>query len=200
MPVLSPVEIGKVAAAAGFRGESLVMAIGIAMRESGGRTDAHGDRNNPRPGCGSYGLWQVNSCPGRDKPGPPRYVDNPQALFDPLTAARAAWQISSGGTNWGPWTTYRAGIPAPDLATARAAAAGIDTTSLPAASSPGGAPAPGANTTPAPSGGLAALGNLGKTLTTWDTWRRVLSVTGGVLLLVLAWQIIGSDLIGDKLT
>lgn len=73
------------------------LAAAVAMAESGGNPNAYGDAQYG----GSVGLWQINlpSHPG---------VTASQ-LYDPTFNAQAAYQISNGGTNWTPWTTYNTG-------------------------------------------------------------------------------------------
>jgi hypothetical protein len=93
-------ELRELARAAGF--VDVDTAAAIAYAES--RGDPHAARIVTRPGPGfgkerSFGLWQINT------------LANPQfdeaKLFDPAYAAAAAFQVSQGGTNWSPWTTYR---------------------------------------------------------------------------------------------
>jgi hypothetical protein len=88
-------ELQQLAASVGFPDEALAAAV--AMAESGGNPEAFGD---PQFG-GSVGLWQINL------PAHPNY--DPSSLTDPTYNAHAAFDISSGGTNWNPWTTYRTG-------------------------------------------------------------------------------------------
>lgn len=94
----------------GFRDKAVADAIAIALAESGGNPKAGAgrtaDRDRPRPGCGSWGLWQINSCPDRDGDGPPRFGSSPEVLLDPRVNARAAYVISSGGADFGPWSTW----------------------------------------------------------------------------------------------
>lgn len=74
---------------------ALNVAVKVAEAESGGNTDAH----NPN-GEDSRGLWQINV----------RAHGSPWGnLYDPVTNARAMCDISGGGRNWGPWTTYTSG-------------------------------------------------------------------------------------------
>lgn len=87
-------EIAKYAYDAGFRGEALITAVAIAMAESGGFTGAH----NPE-GEDSRGLWQINVAPNVR---PNKWGD----LSDPVINARAAFEVSGGGTNFKPWTTF----------------------------------------------------------------------------------------------
>jgi hypothetical protein len=88
-------QIRAVAAQVGFPDPALAAAV--AMAESGGYTNAVGDVDLGK----SIGLWQINL------PSHPQY--DPQALLDPTYNARAALAISSGGTDWSPWTTFRSG-------------------------------------------------------------------------------------------
>jgi len=91
---------------AGFSGASLATAYGIVKAESGGRAKA---LNDTRPDL-SYGLFQINMI---DKLGPARRerfgLSSNEDLFDPNVNARVAYQISNGGTNFKPWTTYTSG-------------------------------------------------------------------------------------------
>lgn len=186
---MTPSEIADVAAAAGFSGDALVTAVAVALAESGGRPDAIGDRNRPHTGCTSRGLWQINTCPGRDANDPIRRGRTPDALADPATNAAAAFAISRRGTSWQPWTTYRTGAYRTHLPAARAAidgGAGVHGRSRPPVQAlppiispglPGQVPALGAVAdTAAPWAALA-----GK-LVSWDTWRRVLYVLVGLVL------------------
>ena len=95
---LTPAQIGVYARQVGFSGQSLVIAIAIALAESGGSVGAINTANSN--GTTDRGLWQINSVHSQY---------NATKLFDPAYNARAAWEISSGGTNWFPWTTYTNG-------------------------------------------------------------------------------------------
>jgi hypothetical protein len=113
---MTPAQIARTAHDAGFRGHNLVIAVAVALAESGGRPDAH---NNVAPD-NSYGLWQINMLGGL---GPERRAqfhlhDNGQ-LLTPSVNARAAWAISSHGTNWHPWSTYTNGAYTGHLDAAR---------------------------------------------------------------------------------
>lgn len=91
---------------AGGSAASAPVAAAIALAESGGRPDAH----NPKPPDDSYGLWQINML---GRLGPARRqqfgLSSNDQLYDPVTNARAAVAISSGGTNFGAWSTYTNG-------------------------------------------------------------------------------------------
>ncbi|RUS20995.1 hypothetical protein BC937DRAFT_93886 [Endogone sp. FLAS-F59071] len=106
----SPVQIAQVAQGAGFNGNGWVISVAVALAESGGWTQAtllDTDCSEDR------GLWQINN----------RYhseVSDAQA-FDPKGCAQAAYSISSGGTDWTPWTTYTGGAYQAHMSDAQAA-------------------------------------------------------------------------------
>ena len=104
---LSMAEIAKVAHAAGFRGNDLVQMVAIAMRESGGRSNAfNGDHTT---GDKSYGLWQINMLGAM---GPARAkafgISDYDQLYDPLTNAKAAFTLyQQSGNKLTPWGGYK---------------------------------------------------------------------------------------------
>jgi len=86
------------------------LAAAVAMAESGGNACAQGDPNigtggylcsGPNGTSKAFGLWQVNVTYN------PQY--DPTQLLAGSYNAQAAFAISSKGTNWNPWTTYRTG-------------------------------------------------------------------------------------------
>ncbi|RUS28044.1 hypothetical protein BC938DRAFT_482414 [Jimgerdemannia flammicorona] len=103
-------QIATVAKSAGFTGNGWVIAVAIAIAESQGWTQAvliNTDCSRDR------GLWQINSRWHSE-------VSDAQA-FDPTGNARAAFTISSGGSNWQPWTTYTSGAYQSHMADAQTA-------------------------------------------------------------------------------
>jgi len=104
---------------AGFSGASLNTAYGIVKAESGGRAGAY----NPTGMDDSYGLFQINmenNDPRNPNMGVKRneaYLKKyksigytgPESLLDPNINAKIAYDISKGGTNFNPWTTYTSG-------------------------------------------------------------------------------------------
>ncbi len=105
--VMTLAQVRAVAKSIGFPDPDLAAAV--AMAESGCNPMAVGDQGH------SIGLWQINI------PAHPEYGE--LALFDPQYNAKAAFAISSHGTNWHPWTTFRNGaylkyMPKPATATA----------------------------------------------------------------------------------
>ena len=75
---------------AGFPNPNIAAAI--AMAESGGVPNALGD------GGVSIGLWQINT---RAHP-----LYSRAEMADPERNADAAFRISNGGTDWGPWSVW----------------------------------------------------------------------------------------------
>ena len=92
MDRLTAQEIYRVARQAGFDEDEAVTWTAIALAESSGRPDAHAGS-----GEDSYGLWQINVASGVRSN---RWGD----LTDPLTNARAAFELSGGGADMSPWT------------------------------------------------------------------------------------------------
>jgi cell wall-associated NlpC family hydrolase len=92
MAVLSAVEIYRYARLAGFSPDQAVTMTAVALAESGGNTNAH----NPH-GENSQGLWQINAAAHPNFAG--------ENLYDPLTNARAAFEVSGHGDDVSAWTT-----------------------------------------------------------------------------------------------
>jgi murein DD-endopeptidase MepM/ murein hydrolase activator NlpD len=90
---LTTVQIFQVLREAGFSPDQAVNFTAIAMAESGG--DPHARLNTSRED--SRGLWQIN-LHAHDN-----YAH--ANLYDPLTNARAAYEISGHGRNLYPWST-----------------------------------------------------------------------------------------------
>lgn len=115
-PSPTPIDdVAHYAYTAGFRGKALQIAIAVSYAESthdGYVFDAHavGDVDLTEPGEMSVGLWQINYRPSRDGRYPKTSsTRDPVANLDPQKNARHAYAISSGGSNFGPWTTYTNG-------------------------------------------------------------------------------------------
>ena len=104
---------------AGFTGQSLVTAYGVAKAESGGRSNAY----NPTGLDKSYGLFQINmenNDPRNPNMGIKRNADylkkyknigytGMDSLKDPNINAKIAYDMSKSGTNFKPWSTYTSG-------------------------------------------------------------------------------------------
>jgi hypothetical protein len=91
---------------AGFRGSTIVTAVAVALAESGCDPSVPDNINGSTAGCpnGSRdrGLWQINDCYH------PEVSD--ACAYNTQCNARAAYDISSAGTNWTDWTTYNKGL------------------------------------------------------------------------------------------
>ena len=99
---LKPKELKALLYDVGFRGERLREAWGTVMKESTGRPRSHND--NRDTGDNSYGLFQINMIDGL---GPARLeqygLESNKDLFNPLTNARIAFQMSNKGKDWSGW-------------------------------------------------------------------------------------------------
>jgi len=130
---LSDAQIAGAAKAAGFSGSNLAKAVAIALAESSGNPNAH----NAVPPDNSYGLWQINMLgsmgPARRKQFGLKSNDD---LFNPTTNAKAAYAISNGGKNFGPWSTYTSGAYLRYMSRANKAAGNPDS-SVPGSSNGG---------------------------------------------------------------
>ncbi len=105
MAKLTPAQIKGHAAAAGFTGSDLNIAVAVALAESGGNPSAH----NPTPPDDSYGLWQINMLGGMGPERRKKYnLKANTDLYDPATNARVARGIFKG-SGWKAWTTYTRG-------------------------------------------------------------------------------------------
>jgi len=97
-------QVAQYAAAAGFQGQALQIAVAIANGESGFQESVHGDTGITDGTWGdSIGLWQIRSL--RAETGTGGWRDASR-LEDPAFNAQAAFQISGGGENFSPWSVY----------------------------------------------------------------------------------------------
>lgn len=94
---------------AGGNPDHVVVAIAVALAESGGDVNAVSGAN--WNGTRDYGLWQINSVHFGEFG-----ITDPMQALDPNTNARMAIAISGNGSNWGPWCTAWAN-PSRDCAT-----------------------------------------------------------------------------------
>lgn len=98
---LSAAQIAQYAAGAGFSGLDLTTAVAIALAESGGDPNAHGD-TTLGSGTGSFGLWQIYLD------AHPEYAN--VNLYDPSENAAAAYAIYvQAGNSFTPWSTFNNG-------------------------------------------------------------------------------------------
>jgi murein DD-endopeptidase MepM/ murein hydrolase activator NlpD len=109
--------------AQGFRGKSLETAFAVAMAESGGVSNAEGDKGITTKKYGSsMGVFQIRSLKDYKKYGENGQWRDPKRLFDPAFNIKAAWNISNQGKSWKAWSAYTNGQFAPFLDDAQAAA------------------------------------------------------------------------------
>jgi hypothetical protein len=113
---MSPEEVTKVAYDAGFRGEALLAIVAIAGRESGYSPVVHASDATRNSISGDRGLWQINYIhdqtlvdAGIISSATP---EGRRELFDPLVNARAAFLLSSNGSNFSPWNAASGGYNA----------------------------------------------------------------------------------------
>jgi hypothetical protein len=98
----------------------ILVAVAVCLAESGGNPAATGV-NGPTPGCpnGSKdrGLWQINDCYHAEV--------SDACAYQIQCNADAAWNISSRGRDWEPWSTYNSGTWGSYIATARSNISGF---------------------------------------------------------------------------
>jgi hypothetical protein len=102
--ILTPQQIAQYAYNAGFRGRDLLVAVAVALRESGGNTNAYNPETaaGTRPGQGSRGLWQVY--------GTAHPWANNDTVLDPQANANAAYRVyKEAGGRFTPWSTWNNG-------------------------------------------------------------------------------------------
>lgn len=89
----------------GFKGKALTKAINIVYHESNGHAFSH--NVNPKTGDNSYGLFQINMLGDMGKERKVWFnIASYSDLFDPVTNARAAFKLSSGGKDFSKWPSY----------------------------------------------------------------------------------------------
>jgi hypothetical protein len=107
----------------GLRGAALITSVAVAGAETRGTYDPNvlGDIGLEDAKWGpSIGIWQIRTLKADTGTGSSR--DLAHLTGDPNAQALAMWTISSGGTNWRPWSTYLNGAYRAYMAEATAAA------------------------------------------------------------------------------
>lgn len=133
-------EVVSAAIAAGFRGDALLTIVAIGHRESGWDATAQGDVSIMDGKWGpSVGVFQIRTLGAQAHTGGDRdfYALIPGGTIgqpgtgtgDLMRQAAAAWTISSAGTNFAPWSTFK-GLPQGDKDAAQAALAAMSPTDL----------------------------------------------------------------------
>ena len=104
----SPSEIYAAAQAVGLSSAAATIATAVALAESGGDDASLGDVSLENATWGpSVGVWQIRTEKAQTGTGGDR---DAQALTGNLQRqALAMKNISSGGSNWTPWTTFTRG-------------------------------------------------------------------------------------------
>jgi hypothetical protein len=95
-------ELAALMRAVGFKGDAVREAWAVAKKETHGNPAAF--NGNVTTGDHSYGMFQINMLGGlgtvrRDKYG----LNNNNELFNPVTNAKIAFQMSNGGEDWSSW-------------------------------------------------------------------------------------------------
>jgi cell wall-associated NlpC family hydrolase len=114
--ILNEDQIAQYAYRAGFRGQALQWITQIAMRESGGKTDAYNP--NAHTGDQSWGLVQVNTLGGLGAGRKAQLQSMGLSgdfhdLWDPAVNMAMAYKLSNGGTNFEPWRSASPGWGGP---------------------------------------------------------------------------------------
>jgi hypothetical protein len=98
--MLSDKELIAILKKAGFDGYELKYAWAIVVKESTKRPMALNRSSN----C--YGLFQINMTGAMGPARREKYgLSSNEDLYDPLTNAKIAYQMSNGGKNWSAWST-----------------------------------------------------------------------------------------------
>ena len=100
--MLQPKELVGLLKAVGFKGKNLKYAWAVVMKESHGNARSY--NGNVHTGDNSYGLFQINMIGslGPDRRAKLNLANNKE-LFNPVTNAKAAFYMSSGGKDWRAW-------------------------------------------------------------------------------------------------
>lgn len=93
---------------AGFRGQALVDMVAIAGRESNYRPGIHGTASPKERVSGDRGLFGINYSNDKALMAA-GIIHDPKDLFDPVINAKAAYYMSSGGSNLFPWGAMKGG-------------------------------------------------------------------------------------------
>lgn len=164
---------------AGFDPASAVIAVSVGMAESGLVTDSRGDVGRQGAYWGpSVGLMQIRTVKSQTGTGKDRDISR---LDDPLQNMIAAYDISSHGKDFSPWTTYEDGKFRQFLGQAGKAA---------------GSPSSSSSSGPTQATNASFLGNMTLSALTGKAHVIVLSLlavaAGGALVLLGGYQAVGS--------
>lgn len=133
-------QVYELARGAGLGHSAAITATAVAMAESGLNPAAVGDTSLTDATWGpSIGLWQIRSVKADKGTGKPRDAER---LATPSFNAHSMASISSGGSDWSPWSAYKNGSYTSHLGEVRAAVgAGTASAGTYPAAATGGTPA-----------------------------------------------------------
>lgn len=98
-------QLRQLARSTGWPNDVADVAAAIAMAESGGDPEAHGDRTLGH----SWGLWQIHQRTWAKVH--PEWFTTPGWITNPSHNAEAALSVyHRAGNSFTPWTTYRQGL------------------------------------------------------------------------------------------
>jgi hypothetical protein len=116
---LDPVHVAQVAAAAGFTGPDLTIAVAVASAESSHRPQLT-NQNTDKHRSVDYGLWQINGYYHPEQMATGDWA-NP---WDNARMAHSIWEESQNwGGGWGSWVTWKKDLHTKYMAEATAAVA-----------------------------------------------------------------------------
>lgn len=164
---LSDGQIAALAAAQGLSGRALVVAVAVALAESGGDADILGP---PTQYGRAVGVWQIMPLPGRP---------STSELRNPSTNAQQMKKISSGGKNWQPWEAYTNGSYLRFWSRAQKAA------NNPSAVPPSGSGTATQATDAIQAGWFSSASNFFELMTDPTTYLRIAMVLGGGIMLAV---------------
>jgi hypothetical protein len=147
-------------------------AVAVALAESGGNPNK---TNRNSDGSTDSGLWQINSVHQRSHPS-----WTVEALKDPRLNAEAMSVVSSGGSNWQPWTAYKNGNYKQYLGRAGSAVDATSGNALGGTIEGAGNLVEDLNPLEAIKDLVGVLGGFVSWLTDPDTWRRIALVGIGI--------------------
>lgn len=172
MSTLSDAQIAGLAQGVGLSGSTLAKSVAIALAESGGRSDVLG----PPTGSGrAVGIWQIMPLKGRP---------STSQLKDPNVNAQQMYKISSGGSNWKPWSAYTNGTYLRFMSRANKAAGNPDSSGTGTAEQVG------------LSGSISAITEFFDFISNPITWLRLGMIVAGAILVGLA--LMTASGLGDK--
>lgn len=186
MTTLDAQALARYAAAAGASGNALATAVAVALAESGGQVEIVSKKN--KDGTYDRGPWQINDVHTQ--------YDRARLVSDPGYNASAAAEVSSGWTNFHPWTTFNTGAYKKYLGDAQAAAGAASSSAGHLSVSAGGIGLPNPiDVATAPLNLLSSLG-ISNPVTGWvaDLGATMISAFLVIVFTIAAFALIGLGL------